>query len=252
MLVDAHTHIEQKDLLVFQTMLKDKKLEAIVSSRTKEEYQYHKEFLKKEWVEGQVKFSFGIHPWDAGKVEVEELLHIFKEADIIGEIGMDSYWTENPLGIQEKYFIKQLELAEHLQKPVVLHTKGQEKKIAEIIKLFKGRKLVHWYDCPLYVEDYIKEDCFFSINLDCEKNNNAKTLIKKVPIERLLLETDGIISIKWLLENQLKDDIKELSFDTSLMLMKNTLKSIAEIKNISVEKCENQMYENYSLFIGKK
>ena len=53
---------------------------------------------------------------------------------MVGEIGMDSVWCQVPLPIQERVFREQLAMACSLKKPVVLHTKGQEKAIASILK----------------------------------------------------------------------------------------------------------------------
>ena len=57
------------------------------------------------------------------------MLPLLKQASIIGEIGMDSVWCDVDLEIQKEVFEKQLQLAKEWDKPVILHTKGQEKTI---------------------------------------------------------------------------------------------------------------------------
>ncbi len=59
--------------------------------------------------------------------------------------GMDSVWCDIPLDIQQKRLEEQLQIAADLKKPVLLHTKGQEKRIAELLRGFPYHICVHWY-----------------------------------------------------------------------------------------------------------
>ena len=81
----------------------------------------------------QLFYSCGVHPWNASLDTFESMLPLLKKAPIIGEIGMDSVWCDLDLNIQKEVFEKQLQLAYALNKPVILHTKGQEKTILEFV-----------------------------------------------------------------------------------------------------------------------
>ena len=56
--------------------------------------------------------------------------------DFIGEIGMDNVWCQVPESVQRSVFARQLEIAEELHKPVLLHTKGMEREIARMLEGF--------------------------------------------------------------------------------------------------------------------
>ena len=100
--------------------------------RTPAEWAYTRQFQNREGL----LLSFGIHPWYADQHLTEEMPEAYSECDYIGEIGMDSVWCDIPLDIQQKRLEEQLQIAADLKKPVLLHTKGQEKRIAELLRGF--------------------------------------------------------------------------------------------------------------------
>lgn len=139
----------------------------------------------------------GLHPWHAAGHKVSEMLPFLPACPAIGEIGMDSVWCDTPLDIQESVFREQLARARDLDKPVILHTKGQEKKIASILKEYPNTYLVHWYSCEQFLEDYLALDCYFSIGPDVWWNPAVRRVAETVPLNRLLIETDGMNAVEW-------------------------------------------------------
>lgn len=171
--------------------------------------------------------SFGIHPWYSDRFNPRDCRRYFEKCRIIGEIGMDSVWTAVPLAIQRRVFARQLEIAAELGKPVILHTKGQEMQIAEMICDFPGKVCVHWYSGDMAaLEKFLEADCFFTLGPDlakkldenCGKQNvqgsrtdlylsSVRTdgtaalylrMLREVPADRLFFETDGVSSIAWM------------------------------------------------------
>ncbi len=59
--------------------------------------------------------------------------------------------------------------------------------------------LIHWYSSLDYQQDYIDLGCYFSIGLDLKKNPAVWQLAKAVPIDHLLIETDGLHAAEWAL-----------------------------------------------------
>lgn len=141
--------------------------------------------------------TVGLHPWHAAETAIDDMLPFLNSAPVIGEIGMDSVWCDVPLTQQEKVFRTQLALALEQKKPVILHTKGQEKEVAAILREYPNRYLVHWYSCDRYLDDYLNLDCFFSIGPDVWWNPAVQAVAKTVPTDRLLIETDGTEAISW-------------------------------------------------------
>jgi len=139
----------------------------------------------------------GLHPWYAETYCIQDMAGWLESCPVIGEIGMDSVWCHVPLPVQEQMFRQQLELAARLGKPVILHTKGQEQKIAAIIREYPNRYLVHWYSGQDYLEEYLRMDCYISAGPDVGWNPAVRQAVRKTPLNRLLIETDGMESVKW-------------------------------------------------------
>lgn len=144
--------------------------------------------------------TWGIHPWNAGQYGVSKTREQFQSSPVIGEIGMDNVWCQVPVDIQKAIFIQQLQLAQELNKPVILHTKGMEKELGAIIRDYPNRYLVHWYSAREYVEAYLECDCYWSVGPDVWWNEAVQNVVRTVPDNRLLIETDGMGAVRWAFE----------------------------------------------------
>ena len=226
--VDAHMHVTEELLPV----LKRNCVYCIANSDNLQEYKWlQNEKSPQMWI------SAGIHPWKADVTDWKEMEPVLKEAKIIGEIGLDNVWCDVDLEIQKEVFLRQLELAMDLQKPVILHTKGMEKEILEMIRDFPNRYLVHWYSCDNYLEEYIKLGCWFTIAPSIRQDKIVEMIARKVPINRLLVESDGLEGISWGQEREIKAaDYKNA--------MEEHLRILAEIRGLETEQLLEQMKQN--------
>ena len=111
--------------------------------------------------------SFGIHPWYADQHLTEEMPEAYSECDYVGESewtlsGVISRWISSKNRLEE-----QLQIAADLKKPVLLHTKGQEKRIAELLRGFPYHMCVHWYSgTEQDLEPYLDLGCYFTLGPD--------------------------------------------------------------------------------------
>ncbi|MBT4805556.1 TatD family hydrolase [Candidatus Woesearchaeota archaeon] len=261
-LVDIHCHLNQK---LFEKDLDDvikraKKVgvKAIIASGTNP--LANKEILKLAEKDEIIKASLGIHPIDAlglsegetgiskpeGKIDLEkEFEFIEKNKDkivAIGEIGLDYYWDKEHHDEQKEIFRKVLQLAIKIKKPVVIHTWAAEEdclnileeeingKVPVVLHCFGGRKSL--------VTRAIELGYYFSVPPSTVRTGNFNTKIKKIPIKQLLTETDA----PW--QGHLKGERNEPAY------VLETVKKIAEIKEISVEEAAEQIWKNYELVFG--
>lgn len=203
----------------------------------------------------------GIHPWHAHQYKLEMMLPWMMKCPIIGEIGMDSVWCSVPLTIQEEQFRLQLDLACRLKKPVILHTKGPERQIAEIIRDYPNQYLVHWYSCEHSLEYYLDLDCYFSVGPDVWWNPAVRHVAQTVPLTRILTETDGLNAVKWAEEEGLRTASSAVSAEVTAAdaaspshrpvtasLLK-TLGVVAELRHMSLEEAKKQVRENLLSFL---
>ena len=237
MLIDAHCHLASNQELA-QLQIKQQ-IKAIINCQTPEEWQINSKLTMH-----MQPLSFGIHPWDVNKLKFEEIVPYLKLADAVGEIGLDSVWTKNDMALQTKTFRKQLAWAAKKKKPVILHTKGCEKEILAIIRQYPNNYFVHWYDCRKYQKDYIDLGCYFSICLDIIDNPAVIKLAQSVPLDHLLIETDGLNSVEWLLN-------KPVSVTDYSGILKQTLTALAHLRHIDSNKLATILGKNLIHFLGQ-
>jgi TatD DNase family protein len=143
-------------------------------------------------------FSAGIHPWYLGEnvdFLLEELQEIVqkKHCFAIGECGLDCN-IDADFGLQTQVFTQQIQLAESLSKPLIIHC---VRAFSELIALKKKLKvkvpmLVHGFNNNSQIcEQLIKNGFYISLGSALLKSDsNASKVINKIPIEQLFLETD--------------------------------------------------------------
>ena len=175
-------------------------------------------------------WTFGIHPWYAAEGEVEKHLELLKAVPILGEIGMDSVWCDVALTIQEKVFREQLAIAEKQKKLVVLHTKGQETRISQILEDYDVPYMIHWYAGPMDLP-LVKNARFITLG----PKPGAEALALKP--SQLLLETDGLESLTWL-------DGKARSLDDWQPALEEAFAMLQKTLDVSAEALMNQLSRN--------
>ncbi|MBO0432242.1 TatD family hydrolase [Enterococcus sp. DIV0660C] len=238
MLIDGHCHLAGSAELAQQQQ--KHQILTILNCDSPEEWKENRRLTK----EGRLQMlSFGVHPWKADRYQFEEVLPYLEKANIIGEIGLDRVWTQVPISRQLTIFKQQLTYAMEHQKPVVLHTKGCEAEILSLIKKYPNRYLIHWYSSMALQEAYIDLGCYFTIGIDLMRNKAVTELAKKVPLDRLLIETDGVAAIEWALGKKVKvEDYKSI--------VTSHLQSLAELRMIQSTSLAKRMTQNLQTFLS--
>lgn len=149
-----------------------------------------------------IAVTVGIHPWHADTVTLAELAEFLPQADAIGEIGLDSVWCTVSHEAQLAAFIAQLDLAckpenASAKQNAVLHTKGCEYEIAEITAQYELTYLIHWYSHGELPAEFRRENYLFSLGCDIAINPAVQRIAAEIPLNRLMLETDGDSAIEW-------------------------------------------------------
>lgn len=146
--------------------------------------------------------TLGVRPLYDGKFErLEEIYYKYDNTKIvaIGEIGID---TNREISQQIKRFIESIELANRLQLPLIIHantTKGANvnanKLCLEIMKKYKPLYgfVFHYFQPDVKLLDEIIDfDGYVSVGANITKPNakNSLQVVRNIPIERLIIETD--------------------------------------------------------------
>ncbi len=196
---------------------------------------------------GSFMLSFGIHPWYSDRFDPQDCRELFMASPIVGEIGMDSVWCEVPLAVQRRVFAQQLEIAAELKKPIVLHTKEQERQIAEMIRDFPGKVCVHWYSGgEAEFEKFLEAGCYFTLGPDLAENFTPlyERMLREILADRLFLETDGLSSIAWMR----RQEMESVSFRDIPEVLEKNLELVAREKQMRTEELRACLKKNFHEF----
>lgn len=203
--------------------------------------------------------SIGIHPENAKyKFDIEEQINKLEELYLlnkekiisIGECGLDYYYesTNEIKKVQKELFIAQIELALKLDLPVMMHIRDAHLDAIEIISEYRHTNLkfiVHCFSANSEeLERYLKLNCYYSVGgaSTFKANNSLRETIKKIPLDRLLTETDA----PWLAPvpyrgktnyphyviviNEFLANLFEISFDELNSNLMNNVYSVFKLK----------------------
>ena len=153
--------------------------------------------------------AVGVHPHHASKeFEIDKLKKLakYKKTAAIGEIGLDHHRYKNfpPLSEEDMrrqvdIFWQQLKTALEFNLPVIIHCREAQDLLLKVITDFMNKKgkLQGVFHCFEGNEDYLKRlvDLGFYVGFDGNvtypENKEITRIIKKVPLDRLVLETDA-------------------------------------------------------------
>lgn len=145
--------------------------------------------------------AVGVHPDDTGELNEKNFAWLKKQCSgqkvlAVGEIGLDFYWDNVEHEVQEKWFARQLALANETKLPVVIHSRDAAKVTLDVMRAeapVEKRGVIH---CFSYTKETAKEflDMGYLIGVGGVVTfKNAKKLrecVEYLPLESILLETD--------------------------------------------------------------
>ena len=186
----------------------------------------------------------GISPNDIDDFREENLEEIEKLAKnkkvvAIGEIGLDYHWNTENKDLQKHVFISQIEIANKLDLPIVIHTREAIYDTLDILKRNKCNKKGIFHCCPLNI-DLVREGLklgfyiSFAGPVTFKNSKNADEIIKMVPLDKILIETDSPYLSPEPIRGKRNDSRN----------VKYIAQRIAEAKGISLEKAAKTTYAN--------
>jgi len=194
--------------------------------------------------------ALGIHPEEVQmnkdiEIQLDSVLTTIRKNKekicAIGEIGLDHHFVKNKdlYPLQLKIFEEMLSLAQELEFPVNLHTKGAEKIVFDMLPSYTIPHVnIHWYSGP---EEFLKlgieRGYFFSITPAISYSPAVKKTVSMVGIDHLLLESDG--------------PVKYSGKQGTPAMIRDVLKIISKLKEKPVNEIENQIHENTKIIFPK-
>ena len=243
MFIDTHMHIGddfgvQPDLYVKNAT--DAQVEVLIASFCeKDDIMLSTKFVEKY---KNLYACIGYHPEVSNKIVekdyeiLEEMVKNNPKIVAIGEIGLDYHWDKDNKDKQREVFCKQLEIAEKLKVPVVIHSRDSINETYEILKKYKVSGVIHCFSGSLEMaKKFISLGFLLGIGgVVTFKNSKLFEVIEKLELTNIVLETDS----PYLTPEPNRGKINESSNIFYIA------QKIAKIKNISLENVAKITTEN--------
>ena len=194
--------------------------------------------------------AVGIHPENCGDFRPEDLdairaLAREDKAVAIGEIGLDYYWPENPpRPLQQQVLRSQLALARELSLPVIIHDRDAHADTMAIVREFPGlRGVFHCFAGSVEMaRELVDMGWYLSFNGAATFKNARKApeVIRAVPMDRLMIETDAPYLTPVPYRGRRNDS-------TYVRLV---AEKIAQLRDMTPQEVEQATWENGCRFFG--
>lgn len=192
-----------------------------------------------------IRVALGLHPQliTTHGLEYNQFKELVSETRYIGEIGLDgSPEYKSSFAAQAKVFENiLLYISKEPSKIISVHSRNAAKEtistITRALRSTEHRVILHWYSGGISeLDTAIKSGFYFSINHKMANSEKGKTLITKIPNDRILTETDAPFTFSRSINSRIK------SLDA-------TLDGIAKIKFIDKDVCAELVYTNFKAII---
>jgi TatD DNase family protein len=248
MLVDTHCHLDfpqfdsDRDSVIQRAT--DNKIKYIINVGSSLESSLRAKGLAEKFE--YIFFSVGQHPHEADKFIKEKFDSLFnsKKLVAIGEVGLDYYRNLSQAHTQKEVFKYFIAIAKKLSLPLIIHCRESEKDTYQILKdnLEDFKKVV--FHCFSGTKDFL-DTCYglgamfsFTANITYPNAKGLRGLIKEIPLERVMLETDA----PYLAPQVYRGRRNEPSY------VHFVAQQLALVKNISLEEVSQVTTENAERF----
>ena len=196
-LVDAHCHLDFKqfDKDRDEVIERAKKAGVCTIINSGVDYETNLSTLMLSSSHDFIKVTLGLNPNMIHETDVDMTFELIEERaeDLlgIGEVGLDYYRMKTSKKEQKEVFLRAIELARRLDKPIILHSRDAEGECFELVKGL-DRVIFHCYGGSASLMEQIVDRGFYIslATVICYSDSHRK-VVERVPLENLLIETDS-------------------------------------------------------------
>ena len=199
MLIDTHCHLGEEENDNFEKLMNNiliSDLKYIVVSGYDLESSVKAVELAHKY--DNVYATVGFHPHDSKNVndsdyEMFDSWLLDNKVVGVGEIGLDYYYDTEIKSEQIKMFKRQIEIAIKYNKPIVVHNRDASNDIYNILRGYNAKGIIHCFNDDIEIaRKFIDIGFLLGIGgIITFKNNKNSEIIKKLPLESIVLETDS-------------------------------------------------------------
>ena len=145
--------------------------------------------------------AVGVHPSDVDDLNDDTYAWLRQQTTLqktvaVGEIGLDYYWPEPDHETQKKWFLRQLDLAREIRKPVIIHSRDAAKDTVDLMTEARAGEIGGVIHCYSYTKEtakiFLDMGFYFGIGgvLTFKNAKKLKEAVEYIPMDRIVLETD--------------------------------------------------------------
>lgn len=197
-----------------------------------------------------IYMTAGFHPDEADNVtdkdleDLEKIIITNKKIIGIGEIGLDYYHNDMNKEKQKEIFIKQIELAEKYDLPIVIHSRESIQDVYDILKCHHARGVIHCFSGSLEMAKlFIDLGFYLGIGgVLTFKNSKLKEVVQELSLDNIVLETDS----PYLAPEPYRG---HTNYPQNIKVIAQALRKIKEVTLDEVsEKTTNNVHKIYNLY----
>jgi TatD DNase family protein len=250
MIIDSHCHLDYDPLInnIDQVLLNAKKNNISKLLTIGTSLESSKKVLEIVEKYENIYGAIGIHPNSTTNKlnDLNDLVNIKKKSKKIiafGETGLDYFYKRSEKKDQLYSFEKHIEFAISERVPVIIHTRGADEDTISIVKKYFGKTkfLIHCFTGNLdFVKNLLNLECLISFSgiITFKKSTDLRSVVKYVPMEKMLIETDS----PYLSPDPFRGKSNEPAN------VKIVAENIAIIKGISLDEVANLTTKNFKNF----
>jgi TatD DNase family protein len=198
----------------------------------------------------QIYAAAGIHPNDCIKAPKDWQNHIVDmlthpKVVAVGETGLDYYWDDSPPDLQKIFFRDHLDLALATGKPAIIHNRDADADIVQqILEHGNTKGVFHCWPSPWNIAEPLLKKGYhisFTGTVTFKKNEAVQNVAARMPLERLMLETDSPFLTPVPHRGTRPNEPKYLPHIAS---------KIAELRNITADDVARETTRNAKSFFG--
>lgn len=197
--------------------------------------------------------AVGVHPDEVGAMDsttLERIKELCRREKIVavGEIGLDYYWDKENHSLQKQWFMRQMDAAREVKKPIIVHSREAAADTLQVMKNSNAGEIGGVIHCFSYAKEMAREYLNMGFYLGIggvvtfKNARKLKEVVEYAPLDSILVETDS----------PYLSPVPNRGKRNSSLNLPYIIQEIAEIKRISPEEVERVTEKNARrLFFGE-
>jgi TatD DNase family protein len=246
MLIDSHAHVTDKQFDADRAEVLQRARDAGVGIIVEiacavEDWQHAADFTQ---AHDNIYAAYSVHPTYTEQLNDENMKALvpfikLPKAVAVGETGLDYHWDPEHKKLQREYFLKHLDLAQSLNKPVIIHCRSANEDLIKILNAYSTplKGVVHCFSgTPEEAAQIVNLGLLLGIcaPVTYPKSDKLKQVVLETDISKLLIETD----CPYLPPQAYRGKRNEPAY------VKYTAQKIAEVKGAAIADIERQTAQN--------